>query len=266
MFIRLSACALAFAVITSMSSVATMACSLNDYACQKFTSKRSTQKASQRRRRPIARVRKKTKRSRSAARQSPVKRVSVIAATPANAATSSSEPSIKNVATSLPLVNLTRLQPGAINEPPKDLPNLIFGSGDQIEVATAKCNPVERSNRRVSCAVAVHRLSVISAAGAGCTGSLGLSQIEFVKDEAGSWVSEDSIALCGGRLLRRTELIPVSIDNSRRYALSEEYQMLGGDRACAAPYLRSRRPLRKAYMPVKSRKSRALQCGTVASR
>jgi hypothetical protein len=105
-----------------------------------------------------------------------------------------------------------------------------------------------------------------SEAGAGCLGSLGLRKITFARSEDGRWVNEDSIALCGGRLLRRSEMVPVAVDGQPHYALREAYQMLGGDRTCAAPYLRSRRPLRKTYLPASSQSSMRLPCGTVASR
>ena len=89
---------------------------------------------------------------------------------------------------------------------------------------------------------------------------------KFARSQAGGWFNEDSIALCGGRLLRRTELFPVAVDGQPQYALREVYKMLGGDSTCAAPYLRSRQPLRKAYLPSGARRFSDLQCGVVASR
>jgi hypothetical protein len=262
MTIRLGACALAVAIFCFAPLSASAQCAQNDLACLKFGDKSAYEKPASRRKRATYRSRRKARRAAARRRNTAVPTAAVASVT----STATPKTTTANIATSLPVVNLTRLQPGAISEAPKNLPNLKFGSGDRVEIATAKCNPVERSNRRVSCAVAVHRLAITSEAGAGCVASLGLREVEFVKTEQGNWVSEDSIALCGGRLLRRTELFPVAINDSPRYALREEYQMLGGDRTCAAPYLRSRRPLRKSYMPGGNRSTRSLHCGTVASR
>ncbi|MFT5508313.1 MAG: hypothetical protein ACI89J_001387 [Hyphomicrobiaceae bacterium] len=265
MTIRLGTCALAVAIFSFAPQSASAQCASNDLACQKFGSNSAPKKSTSRRKRATYRSRKKTRRV-ATRRRNTVVPTAAVASVASVTATATPKTTTANIATSLPVANLTRLQPGAISEAPKHLPNLKFGSGDQVEIVTAKCNPIERSNRRVACAVAVHRLAITSEAGAGCVASLGLREIEFVKTEQGNWVSEDSIALCGGRLLRRTELFPVAVNDSPRYALREEYQMLGGDRACAAPYLRSRRPLRKSYMPGGNRSTRGLHCGTVASR
>lgn len=270
MIIRLGACALAIAIFSFVPHSASARCEPNDYVCQKFSAKSTVKKSANRRKRATYRSRKKTRRVATRRRNTAVPTAAVasvaVASVASITATATPKTTTATIATSLPVANLTRLQPGAIREAPKHLPNLKFGSGDQVEIVTAKCNPIERSNRRVACAVAVHRLAITSEAGAGCVASLGLREVEFVKTEQGNWVSEDSIALCGGRLLRRTELFPVAVNDSPRYALREEYQMLGGDRACAAPYLRSRRPLLKSYMPGGNRSTRGLHCGTVASR
>ncbi|SRR6056297_985181 len=233
-------------------------CGVSDFICRKFSKKE-----------PVAK--KRTRRSRSRARRSPPRR----RAESRDKAVQSAAVSPKVVPTPAsrkPALVITRPKPqivplstGAISEAPGDLPNLFFGTGDRVELATAKCQPTERSDRRVTCAVAVHQLALTTEAGAGCTASLSLRDVEFAKSEKGEWVNEDSIALCGGRLLRRSELRPVSVDGEPRYALKEEYQMLGGDSACAAPYLKSRRPLRKSYLPT-LRGTRKLTCGAVAAR
>lgn len=265
MTIRLGICAFAVLLFSLTSQTASAACGQNDLACQKFTGKSAVKKTVKRRKRATYRKRRKTRKARRTVIQ---ERNTVVPAVATTTATSvaTQEPTSANISTSQPTARLTRLQPGAITDAPRDLPDLKFSTGDQVEIATAKCSPIERSNRRVTCAVAVHRLAMTSEAGAGCVGSLGLRKIEFVKSEQGNWINEDSIALCGGRLLRRTELFPVAINGSPRYALREQFQMLGGDRNCAAPYLRSRRPLQKSYIPGNDRDSRGLRCGTVASR
>jgi hypothetical protein len=177
------------------------------------------------------------------------------------------QPLKKGVSVAAPIMELTRLQPGAIQDAPKDPGGLIFGADDKVEVASATCRLVEHSTRRITCAVAVHSVKLTSNIGAGCTGTLSLRNLEFVKGEDGRWMNEDSISICGGRLLRQAELFPVAINGTPRYALREEYQMLSGDRACAAPYLRSRQPLSKSYMPANAERSRnSLRCGVVAAR
>lgn len=265
MTIRLGACAFVALLVSFTAQTASAACGQNDLACQKFSGNSAAKTSKTQRKRATYRTRRKTRQARRTVIQ---KRNAVVPAI-ANATSAPArfqEPMSAKISTSLPTANLIRLQPGAIKEAPENLPNLKFGTGDQVEIATVKCSAIERSNRRVTCAVAVHRLALTSEAGAGCVGSLGLRKVDFVKSEEGNWINEDSIALCGGRLLRRTELFPVSINGTPHYALREEYQMLGGDRTCAAPYLKSRRPLRKSYMPGSASKNRRLQCGAVASR
>ncbi|MBU2532046.1 MAG: hypothetical protein KKB37_04865 [Alphaproteobacteria bacterium] len=173
---------------------------------------------------------------------------------------------VVKIVASQPPVNLTRLTAGAIPDAPIELKRLAFGSNDLIELAAAKCAPVERSTRRISCAVAVQRTALTGNIGAGCENSLALRQLEFVQSASGEWLNIDSIALCGGRLLRRTELFPVAVNGAPSYAMREDYSMLGGDQACAAPYLSSRMPLGKSYMPADGATPVELTCGTVSSR
>lgn len=219
-------------------------CEDDDYACKKFSRADKARKAAVRRA--------KLKRQRRAARRQET-------APATSAITTSALPAT-------PTPALTLLKPGAMTEAPGDLSKLVFRSGDQFEQVAAKCQPLAGSTQRISCAIAVHRTAMTSEAGAGCTGSLDLREMVFARTADGGWSNEDSIALCGGRLLRRTTMIAVAVDGTPQYALKETYQMLGGDSACAAPYLRSRHPLRKSYMPASTQRRQHLQCGTVASR
>ncbi len=173
---------------------------------------------------------------------------------------------IHEIEPSQPQARIGRLEAGAIQEPPRDLASLVFGSSDRVEMATAKCSPKPRSLDRIECAVSVHRLALAGSESASCIASLGLRELEFQQTSAGAWVNEDAIALCGGRLRRHTEFYPVLFNGIPRYALREEFQMVGGDRKCAAPYLRSRLPLAKAYVPAGDRRSHGLRCGTITTR
>lgn len=254
--------ALAFGIFCMHSTGAQASCAIGDLACEKFSRKKVERTAVRRRPRHI-------KRRRTPKKAEPVE----TAAVPSVPAKIASQPAT-TVKTSMnhwimakpAAAELTMLRPGAITEAPKDLPNLVFGSIDRMEAATAKCHPVEHSLRRVSCFLAVHRLALTRDRGAGCGSSLVLRELEFARNEEGAWVNEDSISLCGGRLLRRTELVPVSLNGTPLYAVNEEFQMIGGDKLCAAPYLKSRRPLRKSYMPLATGQSHRLNCGAVATR
>jgi hypothetical protein len=254
--------AVVFGILGATAFDAQAGCGVGDFVCEKFSRKSETRETT-RRRPTVTRYR---RREQQAVVRAPV------APDPVNAgAADSTRQKIESVKTSMiqaspPPVELSRLQPGAIQEAPKDLTSLIFGSDEQIEVATAQCKPVERSIRRITCQVAVSRLALTAGEGAGCTAQLAQRSLEFVKNEDGAWVNDDAISLCGGRLLRKAELLPVSINGSRRYAFSEEYEMLGGDKKCAAPYLQSRYPLRKTYMPGSRSEVQKLNCGTVAAR
>ena len=257
MIFRLSLLLLIVAVAGVAPHEAWARCEPDDYACAKFSRADQARKATKRRAR-VKRARKTVKRA--------------LAPPAANAAlnTAALAPAAPSVQTTVSPsgtpVTFARLRQGAITKAPSKMPNLLFRAGDQFERITAKCAPIGRSQQRVSCTLAIHRLALTSEAGAGCTGSLGLRKLEFARSQAGGWFNEDSIALCGGRLLRRTELFPVAVDGQPQYALREVYKMLGGDSACAAPYLRSRQPLRKAYLPSGARRFSDLQCGVVASR
>lgn len=220
-------------------------CEDDDYACKKFSRADKARKAAAQRRARLNRQRRAARRQETAPATSAITTSSL----PARAAPA-----------------LTHLKPGAMAEAPGDLAKLVFRSGDQFEQVAAKCQPVARSRQRITCTIAVHRTAMTSEAGAGCTGSLDLREMVFARTADGGWSNEDSIALCGGRLLRRTSMIAVAVDGTPQYALRETFQMLGGDSACAAPYLRSRRPLRKSYLPASAQRGTRLQCGTVASR
>lgn len=257
MIFRLSLLTVIIAVAAFAPHDAWARCEPDDYACAKFGNADKVRKKAKRRPR-VRRARKIVK----PAAPAPEASATFAAAVPPPA-----EPTVKTtVSPSGAPVTFARLRQGAISEAPAKMPNLLFRAGDKFERITARCNPVDRSQQRVSCTLATHRLALTSEAGAGCTGSLGLHTMEFAKSPTGGWVNEDSIALCGGRLLRRTELFPVAVNGQPQYALREVYKMLGGDSVCAAPYLRSRQPLRKAYLPSGSQRFSDLQCGIVASR
>lgn len=219
-------------------------CEDDDYACKKFSRADKARKAALRR--------SKLKRQRRAARHKQL-------APTTSAITTSALPAP-------PTPALTHLKPSAMTQAPGDLSKLVFRSGDQFEQVAAKCQPVANSRQRITCTIAVHRTAMTSEAGAGCTGSLELREMVFARTADGGWSNEDSITLCGGRLLRRTNMIAVAVDGTPQFALRETFQMLGGDSTCAAPYLRSRRPLRKSYLPASTQPRQRLHCGTVASR
>ena len=257
MIFRLSLLTLIVAVAGIAPHDAWARCEPDDYACAKFSKADKALKKAKRR----PRVR-RARRSVKPAATAPA------AGTPlATAALAPVAPAVNTtVSPSGTPVTFARLRQGAITEAPSKMPDLLFRAGDQFERITARCNTINRSQRQVSCTLATHRLALTSEAGAGCTGSLGLRTMKFARSQTGDWVNEDSIALCGGRLLRRTELFPVAVNGQPQYALREVYKMLGGDSICAAPYLRSRQPLRKSYLPSGARRFSDLQCGVVASR
>ncbi|MGI9479138.1 MAG: hypothetical protein ACR2PI_20715 [Hyphomicrobiaceae bacterium] len=264
MIIRLSLCVLTIAFVSVMPPDASAQCEIGDIFCKKFSKPKNATKASPRR----TKAKRRRRPSRRAAQSgSPKASAATTASTAASAAivTSTLQRSVK-VTAARPIPTLTRLRPGAIATAPARVSKLMFGAGDQVENVAGTCQPVDGSTRRVACTLAKHRLAMTSEAGAGCLGSLDLRQLTFAKDDDGRWINEDSIALCGGRLLRRSELFPVAIDGKPHYALREDYQMLGGDNKCAAPYLRTRQPLRKSYLPASSQVPTRLRCGTVASR
>ncbi len=260
--LRLSLCTLVIAFLAFMPSNASAQCEIGDLVCKKFKNGPTARKAIKRRAK-VSRHR-RARRTKSKTRTLRTVTATAIAATPVIATTNVE--SNASVPMARPLPTLTQLPPGAIPAAPASVTNLLFSVGDQVETVAGTCQPVDGSTRRVSCALATHRLAMTSEAGAGCRGALGVREMTFAQDDDGRWVNEDSIALCGGRLLRRSEMIPVAIDGKPRYALREAYQMLGGDSSCAAPYLRSRQPLRKSYLPASTQKSKNLRCGTVASR
>jgi hypothetical protein len=253
----------AFGILLSFAGGAAASCEQSDYICEKFARMQAKKAA--------ARQRTRARRTRKTSRQQTVATATIRqpgSANPAPAQNLRAKTSmVSNIISSPPAIKVDKLKPGAIATPPQNLMSLVFGSSDMIEVATAKCQPTEpRATRSITCAVAVHRAKLNSSPGAGCASSLGLQQLEFNKKDDGSWVNEDSISLCGGRLLRRTELFPVSLNGTPKYALREEYQMLGGDGQCAVPYLQGRMPLKKSYLPSRHGPASRLRCGTVAAR
>jgi hypothetical protein len=173
---------------------------------------------------------------------------------------------VSPIPSTAPPAQLTTLTPGSIDAPPKDLATLVLGVRDSIETASARCRALPHSLRRVDCTVAMHRLALTSGPGAGCLATLKVRDIELAKDEAGRWRHEEAIALCGGRLIRRTEFFPVALNGEPQFALKEQYEMLGGDPECAAPYLRSRQPLDRTFLPLGDSRTRHLNCGRVTAR
>lgn len=250
---------IAIGVLLAFAGSATAGCEQSDFICEKFARMKAKEATSRQRAR--ARQAPKVNRRQRRVAAAPITRAKPISAVPVKTNV------ISNIVAAPPAINVAKLKSGAITAPPQNLMSLVFGSSDMIEVATAKCRPTEaRTTRSITCAVAVHRAKLNSSPGAGCASSLGLRQLEFIKKEDGGWVNEDSISLCGGRLLRRAELFPVSLNGSPKYALREEYQMLGGDGQCAVPYLQGRMPLKKLYLPSSHGPANRLRCGIVAAR
>lgn len=252
---------LAAAAVVALSTAAPSdvhaSCEMDDFFCKKFKSKpeRKAKRAAPRKRATVSKPRPR------------VRRAAVKPANPIEPQKPELASLNSKITAAAPPVTVTFLKSGAIAEPPGDLRDLVFSSSDRIEVATAQCGEPGLSARRIKCALAVNQLTINGTGTSGCTTALGLRQMEFSKTDEGDWVNEDSIALCGGRLLRRAELFPVALDGTPRYALRESYQMLGGDPVCAAPYLSSRKPLRKTYTPVAKTAARSnLACETVAAR
>jgi len=237
------------------------ACTTGDFICEKF--KRIDAQKSANRKRAVKR--RQTRRTRN--------RTTVKSRAPSRAVETArvvapSKPvlttTMQKIAVELPTAEVKRLAPGSISKAPAYIARVVFGSEDLMETATAICEPSGlHATRSIVCAVAVHRARLNTAGGNGCSTSLGLKERTFRKTVSGNWINEESISLCGGRLLRRAELFPVAVNGKPTYAMSEEYQMLGGSRSCAAPYLQSRRPLKKSYMPVAT--SQTLDCGKLVA-
>ncbi len=257
---------LSLAIIVGALTVSTTetqaACAFDDFICKKFKG-RNAKSATTSQRKKTKRIRRKAKRTQAkepkkVANPSPVSvesaNLAPIIRTPANNRTVASTP---------PPLAIKPLAPSAAKKVPKTLSSLSFGTTDRFEIASAKCKPTDVANRRIKCAVAIHRLAQTTTSGAICTTTLSLRQIEFTRSETGTWRHDDAIALCGGRLLRRTELFPVSLNGQERYALRETNKLHGGNDICAAPYLRSRAPLNKSYFPGKKTQAGGLRCNTV---
>lgn len=257
--LRLSLWVLLGVVFMSPSPAAAM-CEPGDFVCRKFSN--SATKSAPARRAPS---RARTTRS-SPPRSAPAETTERAAET-----IEKPEPPVRTtmagpIALSAPPVQVTTLAPGSIEEPPKDLATLVFSSDDRIEAATAVCRPAKHSLRRVDCTLAMHRLALTSDTGAGCLATLKMRAIELAKDTSGRWRHEEAIALCGGRLIRRTEFFPVALNGEPQFAVREQYEMLGGNEECVAPYLASRRPLERTFMPLGQERTRRLACGPVTAR
>ena len=252
-------------VLAVFTVEAQAACSFIDFTCKKFE-RNKAQRAAARRRAAYVRRRRAPSTVKAAQSAAPSPEAPVpaqpVPTKPAPVAPVQTSMNAPVVAKSPP-AELKPLKAGAITRVPKILSSLVFGTSERVEMASATCEPTDASRRRVTCAVAIHRLAQTATAGAGCTGSLSLRRIEFTRTDTGDWLHEDTISLCGGRLLRRTELFPVSLNGRLRYALRETNQLLGGNSKCAAPYLRSRAPLHKSYTPGNHNQSGGLRCGLV---
>ena len=254
--LRLSLLVLLGVVLMSPTPAAAL-CDPGDFVCRKFSNASKKQTRAGPRRAP-----RRTSTTRSPPKPAQPVEIAAEDAPEAPVRTSMAGP----IALSAPPVQLTTLPPGSIEDPPKELGTLVFGSVDRIETATAECSLTKRSLRRVDCTVAIHRLALTSGDGAGCLATLKMRTIELAKDAAGRWRHEEAIALCGGRLIRRTEAFPVALNGEPQFALREQYEMLGGAKDCAAPYLATRRPLERAFMPLGYKRTRGLRCGRVTAR
>jgi hypothetical protein len=256
--LRLSLLVLMAVVFVSPDPAAAL-CEPGDFVCRKFNS--SPKKETRSRPRRVQRRSTRTRAPRPEPQSQSVD---------AGAETETEEPVRTTmagpIALTAPPVQLTTLPPGSIDEPPSELGTLVFGSNDRIETVTAGCRLSKHSLRRVDCTIAMHRLALTSGNGAGCLATLKMRTVELAKDEAGLWRHEEAIALCGGRLIRRTELFPVALNGAPQFAVREQYEMLGGNRDCAAPYLATRRPLERTFMPLGQKRTRRLQCGRVTAR
>ncbi len=237
-------------------------CEPGDFVCRKFSNSAETKRQS-------------SSRSQSRARSAPRAKTRTTAPVVAKAPVPEELPETENpvrttmagpIVLSPAPVQVTTLSPGSIEEAPKDLSTLVFGSNDRIESATAVCQAAKHSLRRVDCTLAMHRLALTSGIGNGCLATLKVRAIELAKDASGRWRHEEAIALCGGRLIRETEFFPVAVNGQPQFALRERYEMIGGNQDCAAPYLATRRPLDREFMPLGHERTQQLSCGTVTAR
>jgi hypothetical protein len=246
---------LGVAIMSTASAAAN--CEPDDFICRKFSSAPNSKPT---------RTRRPPTRSRSIPRPS----TPAVADPPALKTREEREDQVRTtmagpIVLSPTPVQVTTLAPGSIEDAPKDLSTLVFSSNERIEAATAICRPAKHSLRRVDCTVAMHRLALTSGSGDGCLATLKVRNAEFAKDASGRWRNEEAIALCGGRLIRETELFPVAVNGEPQFALRERYEMLGGNRKCAAPYLATRRPLERTFMPNVQERAHRLACGTVTA-
>ena len=199
--------AVILALVVTAATEAAAGCTVGDFICEKFAKKDKEREAARKKR---VRRTEPAQPRRTASRPEPATPVvpkAEIRLQPQGAPIKTSM-----IVATPPVIEVTPLQPGSISAAPKDLPSLSFSTGELMELATAQCQPIEGADRNIRCQVAIHQLAVTSAAGAGCTGSLGLRELEFARNDQGAWINEDSISLCGGRLLRRAELFPVAVN------------------------------------------------------
>jgi len=249
-------------VVFMSATPAAAMCEPGDFACRKFSN--SANAKPKRARRPQNRTR-STRRPRTRTTAPVVAKAPVpeeLQETESPVRTTMAGPIVLSPAP----VQVTTLSPGSIEEAPKDLSTLVFGSNDRIESATAVCRPTKHSLRRVNCTLAMHRLALTSGSGNGCLATLKVRAIELAKDTSGRWRHEEAIALCGGRLIRETEFFPVALNGQPQFALRERYEMIGGNQDCAAPYLATRRPLDRTFMPLGHERTQKLACGAVTAR
>lgn len=263
MSLRLSLSVLLGVLGVAIMSSATAAamCEPGDFVCRKFSNAPETKPArtSRPRSRPTTTTRTRSRPAAPAVAKTPEPEKREEQENPVR--TTMAGPIILSPAP----VQVTTLAPGSIEDAPKDLSTLVFGSNERIEAATAHCRPAKHSLRRVDCTVAMHRLALTSGNGDGCLATLKVRDVEFAKDASGRWRNEEAIALCGGRLIRETELFPVAVNGEPQFALRERYEMLGGNQKCAAPYLATRRPLERTFMPNGQERAHRLACGTVTA-
>lgn len=255
--------ALMFLIFCNANAPEAFACAESDFICKKFQRMQAKKQSDRRRaanKRRVLRKRRRQTRQRQAAR-------TIQSGTTVNApVTQSAAPVSQNLslAAKPPSAVVKPLAAGAIAEAPRSTGQLLFSSSTLMETATANCAPSgPHATRSINCTLAVHRAHLDNEPGAGCSTSLKLSQLIFEKTNEKRWINEEAISICGGRLLRRSELLPLEANGKRVYGLNEEYRMFGGDPACSAPYLESRKPLKRSYFPIT--KSPALECGRVAA-
>lgn len=254
--------AVAIGVLTALTNAA-RACEPDDYICQKFKRIQAEKNQARRDRSTASRAVRRSRRGVQEASPTPPRQLPTAAPQNNDAVKTSM---VRDIVPKVPVAQIVPLDPGAAIEPPSDLAGLLFATSDLLEVTTAQCEATSpHAQRRVSCSIAVHRTKLNNGDGEGCSGTLALNRLDFIRSGNGEWTNEDSISLCGGRLLRRSVLFPIALNGTPAYGMSEEYEFVGGDKTCAAPYLASRRPLQKSYLPMHRGSQKGLSCGTITA-